>query len=423
MASVCFYFQAHQPMRVRRYSIFDVGKSHEYFEEKNLPALDNKKILEKVATKSYLPANKVILDLLKKHPEFKVSFSISGILLEQLERDFPEVLESFIKLVKTGRVELLSETYYHSLAFLHSRREFESQVRLHRRKIEKIFKLTPRVFRNTELIYNNELAKTVTDLGYRGMLLEGAEHILDRRSPNFIYCAKSTPKLKLLLRNYKLSDDIAFRFSTHAWEEFPLNAPKFASWVHQINGSGEVVNLFMDYETFGEHQWEETGIFEFLKHLPREILHHPDNEFVTPSEAIKKYEARGELDVENFVSWADIERDLSAWLSNPMQADAMQKLYNLEVKVLASKDKKIIEDWRRLQTSDHFYYMCTKWFADGDVHKYFNPYETPYEAFINFVNVLEDLKLRLKSSRKNSKSQTLNSKETQNNKFKIQKNF
>jgi len=402
MPSVCFYFQVHQPLRVKKYRIFDVGRDRSYFNDRGEHNLNNQRIIEKVAKKCYLPANATILELFKKHPQFKVSYSLSGVFLEQLENFAPKVLDSFRKLVKTGRVELLGETYHHSLSFLFSKAEFGRQVELHRRKIKKIFSKEPRVFRNTELIYNNDLAKEVEKMGYRAILAEGADHILGWRSPNFVYQPKGCQKIKLLLKNYRLSDDIAFRFSSRDWSEFPLTAPKFASWISAVNGNGQVVNLFMDYETFGEHQWEDTGIFEFLRHLPKEILKHPDNNFVTPSEAAK-YEAVAELDIPHFVSWADIERDLSAWLSNPIQNDAIKKLYALEKEVLRTKNMNLIEDWRRLQTSDHFYYMCTKWFADGDVHKYFNPYESPYDAFISFTNVLNDLKLRLNAKSKKRK--------------------
>ena len=290
---------------------------------------------------------------------------------------------------------MLEETYYHSLSFIYSVEEFRRQVALHREKIQKLFGVTPTVFRNTELIYNNALASEVEKMGYKGIIAEGADHILGWRSPNFLYRPQGTQNIKLLLKNYRLSDDIAFRFSSKDWKDFPLTAPKFASWANQVNGNGNIINLFMDYETFGEHQWEDTGIFNFLRHLPEEIYKHPDNDFVTPSEAITRYEPVSDLDVHNFVSWADVERDLSAWLSNAMQHDALQSIYKLEKEVINSGDKKLIDDWRRLQTSDHFYYMCTKWFSDGDVHKYFNPYNTPYEAFIAYMNVLQDLKLRV----------------------------
>ena len=398
MASICFYFQVHQPFRVKDYRVFDVGVDSEYFNDDSERSINNKKILNKVAGKCYLPANAVMLELLTKHPEFKISFSFSGVFLDQLEAWSPETLESFQKLVATGRAEVLEETYYHSLSFLYSPEEFRRQVLLHREKIQKLFGVTPTIFRNTELIYNNALAHEVEKMGYKGIIAEGADHVLGWRSPNFLYKPQGTQNIKLLLKNYRLSDDIAFRFSSKDWADFPLTAPKFAQWANQVNGNGHVINLFMDYETFGEHQWEDTGIFNFLRHLPEEIYKHPDNDFVTPSEAIARYEPASELDVHNFMSWADVERDLSAWLSNPMQHDAIQSIYKLEDSVLATHDKKIIEDWRRLQTSDHFYYMCTKWFNDGDVHKYFNPYNTPYEAFIAYMNALQDLRLRVVKS-------------------------
>lgn len=399
MPSVCFYFQVHQPRRIKKYSIFHIGKDREYFNDSSETSLNNKRILERVSKKCYLPANETLLRLLHRHPEFKISFSLSGIFLEQLEENFPEVLESFQKLVATGRVEILSETYYHSLAFLHSPEEFRRQVLMHRRKVKKLFDTKPQVFRNTELIYNNDLAQEVERLGYKGIITEGADYILDWRSPNFLYKPKGTKTISLLLKNYRLSDDIAFRFSSKDWKEYPLTAPKFAQWVNKVNGNGQVVNLFMDYETFGEHQWEDTGIFAFLSALPGEILKHPDNNFLTPTEVVETYKPVGELDIPQYISWADVERDLSAWLSNDMQQDAMKKLYELEETVYTLDDKKLIEDWQRLQTSDHFYYMCTKWFADGDVHKYFNPYDSPYDAFISYMNILQDMKLRIQETK------------------------
>jgi len=395
MPSICFYFQVHQPRRIKKFRVFDIGNDKHYFNDDSESKLNNRKIIEKVANKSYLPANRLLLELLGRHPEFKVSFSLSGIFLEQVEHDFPEVLKSFQDLVATGRVELLSETYYHSLSFLYSRDEFRHQVKKHKEKIKKLFGVTPRIFRNTELIYNNELGQTAEKMGYRGILTEGADHILGWRSPNFLYSPPGAKKIKLLLKNYSLSDDIAFRFSEKTWAEHPLCADKFAHWLSNHNGAGEVINLFMDYETFGEHQWEESGIFDFLRHLPAEVLRHPDNEFLTPSEVVAKYEPKAELDIPHFISWADIERDLSAWLSNDLQRDAIAKIYSLEKEVLSTGDEELIENWRRLQTSDHFYYMCTKFFADGDVHKYFNPYDTPYDAFLSYMNVLNDLRLRV----------------------------
>lgn len=398
--SICFYFQVHQPFRIKSYNVFDIGLDHEYFVDTSDTNRNNKKVLKKVSEKCYLPANKVMLQLLKEQPEFKISFSFSGVFLDQLEEFEPKVLKSFQDLVNTGRVEVLSETYYHSLSFLYSKGEFLEQVEKHKKKIKKLFNVTPLIFRNTELIYNNDLAFAIQKLGYKGIITEGADHILQGRNPNFIYAPRDVPSLKVLLKNYRLSDDIAFRFSEKTWKDFPLTAQKFSKWVSAINGNGHVINLFMDYETFGEHQWADTGIFDFLQNLPRYILKHPDNNFVTPSEAIAWYQPIDTLDVPNFISWADIERDLSAWLSNPMQHDAIQKLYKIEKDIKNTKDKKLIEAWRRLTTSDHFYYMCTKWFSDGDVHKYFNPYESPYDAFISFMNVLHDLKERVANKTK-----------------------
>ncbi|HNT30687.1 MAG TPA: glycoside hydrolase family 57 protein, partial [bacterium] len=389
--AVCFYFQVHQPFRLRPYSVFDVGKRHDYFD-----AQKNADIARKVANKCYLPTNALMLKLLKKHPEFKIAYSISGVALEQFEEYVPEVITSFQDLVATGRVELLAETFYHSLAFLYSREEFLKQIDEHKRKVKKLFGVVPRVFRNTELIYNNELAKLIQEQGYIGIVTEGADHILGWRSPNFVYSPKTAPQLKLLLKNYKLSDDIAFRFSNKVWNEYPLTAPKYRQWIDEVQG--QTINLFMDYETFGEHQWEDSGIFNFLEHLPGELLKNPDIAFKTPTEVATECKPVSELDIHHLISWADMERDLSAWLGNKMQQSALKEVYLIEEKIRAklrtpvamkhkAKYDHLLKDWRKLQTSDHFYYMCTKWFSDGDVHKYFNPYDSPYEAFITYMNV------------------------------------
>ncbi len=391
MVSVCLYFQVHQPYRIRRYQIFDIGRHHNYFDENK-----NKEVLNKVIEKCYMPTNSLLLELINSMDgKFKVSFSFTGVVLEQLEAYAPHIIESFKALVDTGCVELLNETYYHSLSFIHSMKEFEKQIDLHKKKMNSLFGFRPKVFRNTELIYNNELSNFISRLGYDGILAEGADHIMGWRSPNFVYKSKSSG-IKLLLKNYRLSDDIAFRFGEKNWEGYPLTADKFAQWINKINGNGNVVNLFMDYETFGEHQWADKGIFNFLKALPPELLKHPDNDFVTPGEALSRYKPVAELDVPNLVSWADIERDLSAWLGNNMQKEAVRQLHLLEDKIIKSGDDKLIKDWRILQSSDHFYYMCTKWFADGDVHKYFNPFNSPYDAFISFMNIINDLNMRLK---------------------------
>lgn len=391
MVSTCFYFQVHQPYRLKNYTVFEIGQSRDYYFEQK-----NREIMQKVARKCYIPANKLMLELLRKHPEFKISYSFSGIALEQFEQYTPEVIDTFRDLVETKQVEFLDETYYHSLSFLYSKEEFREQVKKHTKKIKELFNVTPQVFRNTELIYNNEIAHFVEGMGYKGIIAEGADHVLGWRSPNFLYRPKTTSKIKLLLKNYKLSDDVAFRFSERSWSEWPLTAPKFAQWVSNVNGNGNCVNLFMDYETFGEHQWEETGIFHFLRALPSEILKHPHNDFKTPTELVKAYDPVAELDVHSLVSWADVERDLSAWLGNSMQQTALAQLYELEREIKELNDASLLEDWRRLQNSDTFYYMCTKWFNDGDVHKYFNPYDSPYDSFIAFMNILNDVRERIK---------------------------
>jgi len=397
MSKICLYFQVHQPFRVDNFSIFDIGKKLDYFNNNTQSDLNNKAVLQKVGTKSYLPANKILLDLLKTNPNFKLSFSFSGVILEQLEKYAPKVLDSFIELVDTGRVEILSETYYHSLAFFKSLGEFESQVDLHARKIKNIFNYQPQVFRNTELSYNNAIAKWADKVGFKAILAEGWDNILLWRSANYLYKPVGTKNIKLLLKNYKLSDDIAFRFSQKNWEGYPLTAEKYAHWVSSVNGAGDIVNLFMDYETFGEHQWSDTGIFEFLKQLPQELLKHPDNSFVTPSEAAQTLQVRDEIDCPNTITWADTDRDLSAWLGNNLQKQAYDRLYNLEEKLSKINNEKLKKKWRLLQTSDHFYYMCTKWSNDGDVHAYFSPYKNPYEAFLNYMNTLTDLELRTRN--------------------------
>lgn len=391
MPSVCFYFQVHQPYRLRRYSVFDTEPT--YFDD-----FKNAEIVRKVAHKCYLPAGRLLLDLIHQFEgKFRVAFSITGVALEQFEQYVPEVLSIFQQLAATGCVEFLAETYHHSLAFLYSRDEFRDQVTLHSEKIKSLFGQTPRVFRNTELIYSNELAQAAAQMGFDGILSEGADQILGTRSPNFVYTPQGVPKLKLLLKNYRLSDDIAFRFSNRSWEQWPLTAEKFARWVNQINGHGDICNLFIDYETLGEHQWAETGIFEFLKHLPGEILKtSAENTFLTPSQVIDRYPSAGEMDVPHVISWADTERDLSAWLGNAMQSNALHELFKAEKPLKLRGDEMLLRDWRRLTTSDHFYYMSTKFWADGDVHKYFSPYESPYDGYINFMNVLDNIHSRVK---------------------------
>lgn len=376
-------------MRLRHYTVFD--RDNEYFDD-----YKNGSICRKVAHKCYLPANRLLLDIIRRFGgRFRISYSITGVLLEQLEHYAPEVMSTFDALAETGCVEFLAETYYHSLSFLYSREEFIEQINKQVEAINYFFRQKPRIFRNTELIYNNDLAALIESMNsFDAIISEGADHILGYRSPNFVYQPKGCNKLKLLLKNYSLSDDIAFRFSNRNWPQWPLTADKFARWISNVNGNGNVVNLFMDYETFGEHQWEDTGIFDFMRHLPDEILRHPDNNFKTPSEVVQCYPSIGTVDVPHIISWADMERDLSAWVGNAMQSNAIHELYRLEKNIKMTHDDKIIADWRRLQASDHFYYMCTKYFSDGDVHKYFNPYDSPYDSYINFMNVLDHLQSR-----------------------------
>jgi len=391
MSSVCLYFQVHQPFRLRRYTVFDIGQEHHY-EDPDM----NCDILLRAAQKCYLPMNDLLLQLIRKHKQkFKLTFSISGVCLELFEQHVPEAIDSFRALADTGCVEFLSETYHHSLAFLYSPEEFQLQVELHARRIKELFGQKPKVFRNSALIYNNDLARVIEGMGYAAILAEGADHVLGWRSPNFAYQPAPCEKLKLLLKNYSLSDDIVFRFSHADWSEYPLTAQKYAKWLHEAAGASDVVNLFMDYETFGERHGESSGIFDFMRALPECVLAQPGIRFATLSEAVKQLKPVARLDVPQFMSWADAERDLTAWNGNDMQCDALEALYRLESRVKASVSKDLLLVWRKLQTSDHFHYMCTKWFADGDVHKYFNPYGNPYDAYINFMNVLGDFELTL----------------------------
>ena len=391
MRSICFYFQVHQPFRLKKYRFFDIGNDHSYYND-----YENRTIMRKVAEKCYLPANQLFLDLVNEYGDnFKIAYSLSGTVIDQFELYAPDVLESFQKLFATGRVELLDETYSHSLSALRPEDVFEYQVNRHRRKVKELFGLQPKIFRNTELIYSDEIGEKVAKLGYEGMLTEGARHIMGWKSPNYLYCNAVNPKLKLLLKNFKLSDDIAFRFSNQAWEEYPLTAEKYVAWLNAIDPNEEVINLFMDYETFGEHQWKETGIFDFMRALPEKVFKYSDYQFHTPSEVVAKHNPVGVLNVPYPISWADEERDLTAWLGNELQNEAFENLYKLFERVKELDDPELWRDWLYLQTSDHFYYMCTKWFSDGDVHKYFNPYSSPYEAFINYMNILSDFRIRL----------------------------
>jgi alpha-amylase len=389
--AICFYFQVHQPFRLKRYRFFDLGHDHYYYDD-----FSNESIMRKIAEKCYLPANKIIFDLIQKHKgKFKVTFSLSGLAISQFRLYAPEVLDSFRKLAETGMVEFLAETNAHSLVSLRSRTEFERQVATHKEMVREFIGVEPTSFRNTELIYSDTIGTWVADMGFRSILTEGAKHVLGWKSPNFLYCNSINPRLKVLLRNFVLSDDIAFRFSNKNWNSWPLTADKYASWINKLAPKSELINIFLDYETFGEHNWKETGIFDFLAHLPGAILKKTPFKFMTPTEIADALQPVSAISIPSPISWADEERDITAWLGNEMQVAALDKLYSLSGKVNKCGDSLIKKDWEYLQSSDHFYYMATKFFSDGAVHAYFNPYDTPYDAFMNYMNVLSDFEIRL----------------------------
>ncbi len=395
MKTICFYFQVHQPLRLRRYRFFDIGNDHYYYDD-----YTNESVIRKISLNCYLPTNELLLKLINKHKgKFKVAFSITGVTVDQLKLYAPEVLDSFKALAATGHVEFLGETYAHSLVSLYDQEAFTQQVEKHSELMTELFGQKPTVFRNSALIYSDQMGVDVANMGFKAMLTEGAKHVLGWKSPNYLYCNAINPRLKVLLKNFKMSDDLAFRFGNRDWSEWPLTAVKFTRWLlHPNHKHEEVVNLFMDYESFGEHQKKETGIFKFLEFFPTEVLKHKELSFSTPSQVADNLQPIAAVHVPNPISWADEERDLTAWLGNEMQQEAVQKLYELLPKAKRCTDSRLLKDWDYLQCSDHFYYMSTKFFSDGDVHAYFNPYETPYEAFINYMNVLSDFTLRLNAS-------------------------
>ena len=395
MRAICLYLHIHQPVRYREYSIFDVSNDSNYYYDHYDGRQSNERIFKKVANKSYRPMLNLLERNMQTNPEFKVSFSITGTWLEQAEKWAPELIEQIRRMVERGQAEIVGETYYHSLAYFYNLDEFNDQVIMHSQAIERLFGVKPQVFRNTEFAYNDSLAKWADEKGYKGILAEGWDKVLGWRSPNFVYRPAGTENIKLLLKNYRLSDDIAFRFSNRAWSEWPLTVPKYINWLNMDCLRGNLINLFMDFETFGEHQWEDTGIFNFMDILISTWLSEYENKFVTVSEACDLEEPADEVSMPDTVTWADTERDLSAWLSNKMQASAMQELYNLRSEILSTNDGKLISDWRYLTTSDHPYSMCTKYWNDGDVHAYFSAYASPYESFMYYMNVLRDIEYRL----------------------------
>jgi alpha-amylase len=389
--AICFYFQVHQPFRLKRYRFFDLGHDHYYYDD-----FSNESIMRKVAENCYLPANEIMLDLiLKNKGKFKVTFSLTGLVINQFRLYAPEVLESFKKLADTGMVEFLAETESHSLASIKTRSEFEHQVIAHRAMVKEFLGVETTSFRNTELIYSDQIGSWVADMGFKSMLTEGAKHVLGWKSPNFLYCNSINPRLKVLLRNFVLSDDIAFRFSNRNWAEWPLTADKYASWLNKLAPKSELINVFLDYETFGEHNHKNTGIFDFLQHMPGSVLKKTPYKFMTPTEVADFLQPVSAISIPSPISWADEERDITAWHGNELQVAALDKLYELTDKVCRCEDAAIKKDWEYLQASDHFYYMATKFFSDGAVHAYFNPYDTPYDAFMNYMNVLSDFEIRV----------------------------
>ena len=391
MKSICLFFQIHQPFRHRRYRFFDIGNDHYYYDD-----YSNESIIRNIADKSYLPANRLLLELAKKlGDKFKVAFSITGVALEQFELYAPDVIESFQKLAKTGCVEFLAETYSHSLSSLKDIHAFFDEVKKHDDQILRLFGQKPRVFRNTEMIYSDEIGEKVAKLGYSAMLTEGAKHVLGWKSPDFLYVNAINPRLKVLMRNYKLSDDIGFRFSDKNWDEYPLTAEKYVSWLENVGEKEEVINLFMGYDSFGTRQPKEAGIFDFLKALAEDIVKSDKLKFSTPSEAVGELQPISVVSVPHPISWSDEERDLSAWLGNEMQKEAFEKLYAMKEQMTRCTDSVLQKDWNYLQASDHFFYMSTKFFAGGDAHKSYSHFDSPYEAFINYMNVLSDFKIRL----------------------------
>lgn len=395
MRAICLYLHIHQPIRYREYSIFNVGNDSNYYYDNYNGRQSNERIFRKVTDKSYSPMLHLLLDNMKKHPDFKVSFSITGTWLEQAERWRPDLIDLIREMVQRGQAEIVGETYYHSLAFFYNRDEFSDQVKMHSEAVERIFGTRPQVFRNTELAYNDSLAKWADEAGYKGILAEGWDKVLGWRSPNYVYRPIDCHKVRLLLKNYRLSDDIAFRFSNRAWAEWPLTVPKYQAWLDDACLNGNLINLFMDFETFGEHQWQDTGIFDFMNTLIDSWLGQYENKFVTVSEACDLMEPVDEISMPETVTWADTERDLSAWLSNSMQSSAEASLYAIRDEILSTHDGGLISDWRYLTTSDHPYAMCTKYWNDGDVHAYFSAYASPYEAFMYYMNVLRDIKYRM----------------------------
>ncbi|APJ03986.1 glycoside hydrolase family 57 protein [Silvanigrella aquatica] len=392
MVALCLYFEVHQPFRISHYRIKDISKHKDYFND-----ISNQSIFEKVARKCYWPAGLLIASLLKRHPnDFKVTFSMSGTFLQQCELYDLKLLELYQDILSLPNAEIICETSHHSLASLFDEEEFYKQIEIQKSTLKKLFNREPKAFRNTELIYSNKIGELVKKAGFDVCLLEGWDPFIPENwSPHHIFHHPYIHDLKLLPKSYKLSDDLAFRFSNRSWESWPLTAEKYHTWLEKLlDGNHEFVGLFMDYETFGEHQWADTGIFEFLDRFVTNIVYDKRFEFLTVSETANKFSPRAVMNVDRPLSWADTERDISAWLGNRIQEDALERAYKLKNDILLLDDNETTEEWRKLLTSDHFYYMCIKWSSDGDVHKYFSPFDSPYEAYLDYVNILEDLEIK-----------------------------
>lgn len=391
MKSICLYFQIHQPIGLRSYRFFDIGNSDYYYDDHA-----NETLIKRLAGNCYLPANNLLLELIRKYEgKFRVSFSISGAALDQFSLYTPQVIDSFRELAQTGCVEFLAETYAHSLAAIKDEAEFKSQVEAHADQVERLLGQRPRVFRNSGLIYSDQIGAMVAELGFDGMLAEDAAFMLKGKSQGHVYQNAIDPRLKVLVRNSSLSEDIAHRYSNKSWKEWPLTATKYTSWLNNGDHDDKIINLFMDYENLGEHQRSETGIFDFFKSFPETVLHKSQFKFMTPSEAIASMLPVEALDAPHPSSWVDHERDLSAWLGNEIQNEAFNKLYELSDKVRDCNDQALLKDWHCLQSSDHFQYMCTKTISDSSLRGLPSPYDSPYDAFINYMNVLNDFSIRL----------------------------
>lgn len=390
MPAVSLYFQVHQPFRLRKFSFFEAGTGANYFDEGL-----NELVMKRAAERCYLPANEIILEALKRYGgDFKVAFSITGTALEQMQLYAPKALDSFRKIADTGQAEFLAETHYHSLSALYSHTEFVRQVQMHRETVRDVLGQSPVSFRNTELLYSDAIAQRAAELGFKAILAEGADSVLGWRSPNAAFAAAGSG-IPLLLRNYRLSDDIGFRFGHAEGPGRPLTAKEFAQRLSTIPADADTVGIFLDYETFGEHQHAESTILHFLSELPKALLSMPSWSFTTPTESAQRSNTRDPLPTPQVTSWADAARDASAWNGNSMQQSCLSRLYALENRVLQLGDAQLLEAWARLQASDHVYYISTKAGADGSVHSYFSPFDSPYDAFIAFMNVVRDLEKRL----------------------------